>query len=113
MKQVIIIRADLKMGKGKIAAQAAHASVSAFLLASKKHPRLVKKWLPYQKKVVLKVNSEQELLDLYKQTKSKFPTVLITDAGHTQVKPGTHTCIGIGPVKDAEIDKYINKLKLL
>jgi len=112
-KQVIIVRADLKMGKGKIAAQASHASLSAFLLANKKDPESTQEWLPYQKKIVLKVDSEEELISIYKHLKTRFPTSLITDAGHTQVEPGTHTCIGVGPAKEAEIDKYINTLKLL
>lgn len=112
-KQVIIVRSDLKMGKGKIAAQASHASLSAFLIAKNRDKDIIEEWLPYQKKIVLKVESEDELLKLYNMLKPKFPTVLITDAGHTQVEPNTHTCIGIGPVKEKEIDRYINKLKLL
>lgn len=112
-KQVIIVRNDLKMGKGKIAAQASHASISAFILTEKKDRDTTNEWLPHQKKIVLKVDSEEELISLYKNLKSRFPTALITDAGHTQVDPGTITCLGVGPVRESEIDKYINKLKLL
>ena len=110
-KQVIIVRNDLGMGKGKIAAQASHASISAFLKTNDK--QIITAWLPHQKKIVLKVGSKEELLDLYNNLNNKFPCALIIDAGHTQVEPNTMTCIGIGPVDEEEIDKYINHLKLL
>ena len=66
-KQAIVIRNDLKMGKGKLAAQASHASVSAFIKTQAKDKSLASAWLSEgQKKITLKVNSEEELLSLSK-----------------------------------------------
>ena len=113
-KQVIVVRTDLKMGKGKIASQSAHASIGAFLKAEEKHFKWVDEWINEgQAKVVLKVNSLKELMEVYKQVKDKFPTVLICDAGRTQIESGTPTAIGIGPAKENELDKFTGKLKLL
>ncbi|MBW6451132.1 MAG: peptidyl-tRNA hydrolase Pth2 [DPANN group archaeon] len=112
MKQAIIIRSDIKLSKGKIAAQAAHASLEAY----KKTTFLNKAaWeLQGQKKVVLKVNSEEELILIFGKCKNeKLPVSIIRDAGKTQVTPGTLTAVGIGPAKEAEIDKVVGKLKLL
>ncbi|MBN2203369.1 MAG: peptidyl-tRNA hydrolase [Candidatus Aenigmarchaeota archaeon] len=112
MKQAIVIRNDLKMEKGKIAAQASHASISAFLEAEKKKSDA---WLKQgMKKIVLKVDSEKELLSMCRNAKAEnLPCVIITDAGLTQVEPGTVTALGIGPDNDAIIDKVTSKLKLL
>ncbi|AEF96269.1 aminoacyl-tRNA hydrolase [Methanotorris igneus] len=114
-KQAIVIRNDLKMGKGKIAAQACHAAIEAFLDAEKICPNVVKEWLREgQKKVVLKVNSEKELFDIYLTAKSLgLPCSLIKDAGRTQLEPGTTTAVGIGPEKEEKIDKVVGHLKLL
>lgn len=112
MKQAIIVRTDLKMGKGKIASQCAHASVSSFIEVSKSKGDA---WLKQgMKKVVLKVKSDKDLLDLCKKAKKeKVPCVIITDAGLTQIDPGTMTTLGIGPDTDKKIDKITGKLKLL
>lgn len=112
-KQAIIVRTDLGMKRGKIAAQASHASVSAFLKAQIKDPIAVKNWLPFQKKIVLKVNSEKEILMLFESLKDILPCALIKDAGRTQIPPGSITALGIGPGPESEIDKYTKNLKLL
>jgi len=112
MKQVIIIRTDLKMGKGKIAAQSSHASVASMLKARKED---MEEWMEGgMKKVVLKVASEKELLEISKKArKEKLPHELIIDAGLTQIEPGSATALGIGPAEDAKINKLTGKLKLL
>ncbi|MCS3901295.1 peptidyl-tRNA hydrolase Pth2 [Methanococcus voltae] len=114
-EQVIIIRNDLKMGKGKIAAQASHAAIQAFLHAEKICPDVVKKWMNEgQKKVVLKVNSESELLEVFKNANIEgLPVGLIRDAGRTQIASGTLTAVGIGPEKEEKISKITKDLKLL
>jgi peptidyl-tRNA hydrolase, PTH2 family len=113
-KQVIIVRNDLKLGKGKIAAQAGHAAIESYLLTSKKDPKAVDSWLTYgQKKVVLKIESKTELLELYQSIKNRFPCVLIKDAGLTQLPGPDITCLGIGPIKETEIDQFTKKYKLL
>ncbi len=113
-KQAIIIRNDLKMGKGKIAAQASHASVEAMEKTKTKFPEWVEEWKQTgTQKVVLKVNSEKELLELFESAKKEIPSALIRDAGRTQIEPGTKTCIGLGPAPENLIDKYTKELKLL
>ncbi len=109
-KQVIVVRADLKMGKGKLAAQAAHAAV----MASDRSPDK-RKWLDEgQKKTVVKVASEKELLAILQEAKDRgLPAALVEDAGHTQLEPGTRTCVGIGPAHEDVLDKITGELKLL
>ena len=97
-KQVILVRSDLKMGKCKIAAQTAHASVSAL---DKAGTAIVNDWKNEgQKKVVLKISSLNELIKIKNSCdKSKIPNALISDAGFTQLDPGTITALAIGPKK--------------
>ena len=113
-KQAIIVRSDLGMGRGKAAAQASHASLEAFEKATKKNPEWVSEWKAQgQKKIVLKVDSEKELLELFENSKKTLPAALIKDAGHTQVEEGTITCMAIGPGPEAEINKFTKGMKLL
>ncbi len=114
-KQVILIRTDLDMGSGKKCVQVAHASVSASDLVRTKNNSAWKAWISNgQKKVVLKVSNLEELEKFYGQLqKAKIPSVLISDAGLTQLPPGTTTALGIGPALDVEIDKITGELKLL
>ena len=112
LKQVIVIRKDIKMGKGKLAVQIAHASLGAYKMATEE---MRKSWEESgEKKVVLKVGSERELLEIYKKAKRlKLPCFLVRDAGLTQLSPGTITAIGIGPEREEKIDKITGNLKLL
>lgn len=111
-KQVILVRLDLKLSKGKLSAQVAHASVEATL---KSDNEKVKAWQKKgMKKIVLKVKDLDELLQYKKQAEdNKLKTALIIDAGKTELKPGTITCLAIGPDKEEEIDKITGKLKAL
>lgn len=111
-KQCIVLRDDLKLSKGKAAAQAAHASLLSYEHAPV-HAR--KQWKAQgQKKVVLKV---QGLRDLYaiknEAEKLGLPCVLVEDAGLTEIPPGTVTALGIGPARADEIDKVTGHLELL
>ena len=112
MKQAIIVRKDLKMGKGKIASQTSHASISSYLKAKKSDKE---RWIKSgMKKVVLRISDEKEIMKLYKiAKKEKLPCELIRDRGLTQIEPGSITALGIGPVDDKKIDKITSKLKLL
>jgi peptidyl-tRNA hydrolase, PTH2 family len=114
-KQVIIFRSDLKLGKGKIAAQAGHAAVSAAEEARKRHRTWWETWLfEGQRKIAVKVKDEKELLEFESQAKDlDLPTALIVDRGLTQVPEGTVTCLGIGPAPEGLVDKLTGKLKLL
>ena len=111
-KQVILVRQDLDLTKGKMAAQASHASVEAVL---KSHKDDTAKWRQQgMKKAVLKVQDKKELLQ-YKQKAEDAGLVvaLITDAGRTQLAPGTATCLGIGPDQEEKIDSVTGQLKLI
>ena len=112
MKQAIVVNAALRLPKGKLAAQVAHAAVGAFLEASTGAQQA---WLEEgMPKVVLKGNSEEELLELQTLAiRRHIPACLINDAGRTVVPAGTLTCIGLGPAGDKEIDELTGALKLL
>lgn len=136
VKQVIVVRKDLNMRKGKLAAQAAHASMLVVLqrMKSEKHlwmnglsytaltleiedDGVWDKWLLTEtfKKIVVSVDSEQELLDIYKQAlDNRLPAALITDSGLTEFNGvPTKTCIAIGPAMSEDLDKITGHLKLL
>ncbi|MCK4474919.1 peptidyl-tRNA hydrolase Pth2 [Candidatus Bathyarchaeota archaeon] len=114
-KQVIIFRSDLKMSRGKIAAQAGHAAVSAAEEARKHSKDWWKAWLQEgQCKIAVKVKSEKELLELEIQAKElALPCALIIDRGLTEVPPGTITCVGIGPASAEKVEKITGMLPLL
>jgi PTH2 family peptidyl-tRNA hydrolase len=111
-KQCIVVREDLKLSKGKLAVQVAHAAVSSMRKAGDSD---VRNWLREgQKKVVLKVPGEKELFDLKEQGRiQKIPSALIRDAGLTEIPPDTVTALGIGPMKNEDIDRITGNLKLL
>ena len=124
------MRKDLNMRKGKIAAQASHASMKVFLdLCFHFQP------LPYVKilkfrynsdsawdnwlnglftKIVVSCDSESELVELYEKAKEKkLPCSLIIDAGLTEFNGvPTKTCIAIGPAFPEEVDEITNHIKL-
>ena len=112
MKQVVLVRTDLKMPKGKLSTQVAHACVEAVLNSSSKN---IEKWRDTgMKKIVLKVKSKEELLD-YKIKADKIGLVnsLIKDAGKTFFKGPTITCLGIGPDREELIDLLTKDLGML
>ncbi len=112
MKQAIIVRADLKLPKGKLAAQVAHASVEAVLRSDKKEVNLWRE--SGMAKIVLKVDDEKKLLQYNQCAKDVgLVTALITDAGKTCIAPGTRTCVAIGPEDEERIDQVVSDLKLL
>lgn len=112
MKQVILIRNDLKMDKGKLAVQACHASVEAVLRSSREK---INEWNEKgSKKAILRVESEKDLFRYQQLAKTeKLTTAMITDAAKTFFKQPTITCLGIGPDKESKIDKITGKLKLI
>jgi PTH2 family peptidyl-tRNA hydrolase len=114
-KQVVVMRNDLKMSRGKIAAQAGHAAVSAAEEARKKCYGWWKAWIAEgQCKIAVRAESEEELLELERKAeKSKLPTALIVDRGLTELPPDTVTCLGIGPAPSVQVDAITGKLPLL
>jgi PTH2 family peptidyl-tRNA hydrolase len=111
-KQIILVRKDLKLPKGKLAAQVAHASVEAVHRSTKS---IVSAWRAEgMKKIVLEVKDLEELYKHERDAKEAgLTTAIITDAGHTVVVPGTTTCMAIGPDVEAKIDKITGQLKML
>jgi PTH2 family peptidyl-tRNA hydrolase len=114
-KQVIVVRTDIKMSKGKIAAQAGHAAVSAAEYARKNRPEWWNPWINEgQCKIAVKVSSEKEILDLERKARiANLPIALIVDRGLTELPPETTTCLGIGPAPSNKVDSVTGNLRLL
>ena len=112
LKQVIVVRADLKLSKGKMSAQVSHASVESTLRSDKKK---IRKWRDEgMKKVVVRCESKKELFELkMKAEQMGLTSALISDAGKTEIAPGTETCLGIGPDEDEKVDEVTGKLKMI
>ena len=111
MKQAIVARTDVGMGTGKLAAQVAHAALSAYEDADE---RTRKEWKGSgQKKVVLEGESESHLFALANAAdREGLPYAVIRDAGHTQLEPGTVTALAIGPGMDRVVDGVTGDLSL-
>ncbi len=114
-KQVIVFRSDLKLSKGKLAAQAGHAAVSSAEEAHKRHRNWWEAWIfEGQRKIAIKVKNEKELGELEEQAKELgLPNALIVDRGLTEIPEGTVTCLGIGPAPAELMDRLTGKLPLL
>ncbi|KAM4797009.1 peptidyl-tRNA hydrolase 2, mitochondrial [Rhinophrynus dorsalis] len=113
-KMILVVRNDLKMGKGKVAAQCSHAAVSAYKQLLKRNPELLKQW-EYcgQPKVVVKAPDEDSLVELLTHAKQLGLTIsLIQDAGRTQIAPGSRTVLGVGPGPANLVDQVTGHLKL-
>jgi len=114
-KQVILVREDLHLPKGKMAAQVAHASLDALIRSEKKKKKdIINAWKKEgMKKTVLRVSSLKEMKDCRRKAEEKgLSTAMITDAGRTVIKRGTITCLGIGPDEEKKIDGVTGELKV-
>lgn len=114
-KQVLVFRKDLQLSKGKLAAQAGHAAVSAAQNAYIHNKRWWEAWFHEgQRKIAVKVPNEKELYQLEEAADEiGLPHALIVDAGLTEIPEGTVTCLGIGPAPAEKIDRLTGKLQLL
>ncbi|KAJ3008079.1 hypothetical protein HKX48_008781 [Thoreauomyces humboldtii] len=114
-KMVLVVRTDLGMTKGKMAAQCCHAAVAAVRSARSRYPDLLRRYERYgAAKVALKCSSEKELLDLYRQAKKAgLIAEYIEDAGRTQIPEGSRTVLAVGPGLIPEVDSITGHLKLL
>lgn len=135
-KQMIIVRRDLKMRKGKIAAQAGHACVEAVLMALAKESRLtditasedgvflsssdkpetpLSEWFHYGvAKICVYVDSEEDLLALHKKARQAgILSALIQDAGFTEFHgKSTYTCLALEPLPADKADTITGSLPL-
>ena len=113
VKLVLVVRTDLGMGRGKIAAQAAHAAVAAALAGLGRAD--FDQWLGEgQPKVVLRAGSAEQLDEIAGRAEAAgLPVQVIHDAGRTQLAPGTPTCCSVGPAEASRIDPVTGDLTLL
>ncbi|KAF8898368.1 peptidyl-tRNA hydrolase PTH2-domain-containing protein [Infundibulicybe gibba] len=114
-KLVLVVRTDLKMTSGKIAAQCGHATLACYKALAKKNPNLVQHWESTgQAKIALKATSEDQLLELEAIAKSlNLCARSIQDQGRTQVAEGSTTVLGIGPAPVELINRVTGNLRLL
>ena len=115
LKMVFVINHELKMGKGKIAAQVGHAAVKATLQSGEHRPELLDAWLSTgQKKVCVKADDVRQLEQIEQQAKHhQILTSKIHDAGHTQIPAGSYTVLALGPDEEEKLDALTGELKLL
>ncbi len=119
-KMVFVINTSLKMSPGKLASQTAHAALSLFIKAKKETKKQLlffdqMDWwlLNGQKKVVLKGIDDIHLTNLESQAKNlNILSILIKDAGRTQITPGSITCLGLFGKED-QINQITGNLNLL
>jgi PTH2 family peptidyl-tRNA hydrolase len=114
-KQVIVLRTDLGMSVGKLISQACHACLEAVEEAKKTRHEAWRRWRDEgAKKVVLQVDSLEELLELAEEARELgLPYAVIEDRGLTEVPPGTVTALGVGPERSELVDEVTGGLKLL
>ncbi|KAG8783775.1 hypothetical protein FRC15_004568 [Serendipita sp. 397] len=114
-KLVLVVRTDLGMTKGKIAAQCGHATLACYKTIAKANPRLLSHWeWTGQAKIAVQVSSEEDLLLLQASAQSlNLVARVIQDAGRTQIASGSRTVLGIGPGPVDLINQVTGHLKLL
>lgn len=113
-KLVVVVRDDIKMSVGKLAAQVAHAAVTCALEAKSRKTKWFSEWLKEgQRKVVLRAEDLDQLRALKDSAmRAGLPNALITDAGLTELAPNTITCLGIGPAPESILDPITGSLQL-
>jgi len=113
-KMVLLVRMDLKMQKGKAAAQCSHATLGAYKRALKHYKAAVDLWSRQsQAKITLQVPDEPQMDALESQAiAAGLNTYVVVDAGRTQIAAGSRTVLAIGPAATSQIDKITKHLKL-
>ncbi len=112
MKQVIVVNRSLSLPKGKLAAQAAHAAVGAFVAAS---AQAQVAWLRVgMPKIVVYAADADALVQLEARAREQqIPACLVHDAGRTVIPAGTITCLGLGPAPADALDPLTGALPLV
>lgn len=110
-KQAILLRTDLGMSRGKMIAQACHASLKAY---KKSETELRKDWeISGAKKVALKVDKDTLRQKKIKAQEKGVCFSTVKDAGMTELSPGTETAMAIGPDEESRIDSVTGDLALI
>ncbi|EFQ30064.1 peptidyl-tRNA hydrolase PTH2 [Colletotrichum graminicola] len=122
-KLVLVVRTDLGMTKGKMAAQASHATLACYKSLSRaaaKDPsssaaNILKRWERLgQAKIAVQIKDQDEMLELMGKARSLGVTSeVIADAGRTQIEAGSLTVLGVGPAPRSLVDQITGHLKLL
>lgn len=114
-KLVLCVRTDLKMQKGKIAAQVGHATLGAYKSAARAYPQALKVWeRNAQPKIALQIRNHAEARELDAAARKKgLVTYMVHDAGRTQIAAGTMTVLAIGPGPASVVNSVTGQLKLL
>ena len=114
-KLVLVVRTDLGMTKGKMAAQCGHATLACYKSASKNQKKTLQRWERHgQAKIALKIASEDDMLLLQATAESLgLVAEVIHDAGRTQIASGSATVLGIGPGPKSIINEVTGHLSLL
>ncbi|KAF0294131.1 Peptidyl-tRNA hydrolase 2, mitochondrial [Amphibalanus amphitrite] len=115
MKMILVVRMDLKMGKGKIAAQCSHAALAAYKQSQRQSPEYLREWERRgPAKVVVRVEDESAMYRVEQRARAAgLVTAVIQDAGRTQIAPGSVTVLGVGPAPAAILQEVTGHLKLL
>lgn len=117
-KMVFVVNMDLNMGRGKQCAQVAHAALGLYLQIQQSGDDEVQfkvyQWLSMgQKKIVLKGNGLNQMMTIQDEAeRAKLPNFIVSDAGCTQIAPGSKTVLAIFG-QNEELDKITGSLKLL
>ncbi|CAM9447831.1 unnamed protein product [Chrysoparadoxa australica] len=114
-KLVLVVNMELKMGKGKVAAQCCHATLGCFKAAQKYAPGALRGWEHLgQAKICIKCPTQSEMMSIYeKAAAAGLPTYLVMDAGRTQIASGSRTVLGIGPAPESCFLGITDHLKLM
>ncbi|TAQ89150.1 hypothetical protein B7494_g2552 [Chlorociboria aeruginascens] len=114
-KLVLVVRTDLGMTKGKIAAQCGHATLACYKTSLKLKSPILKRWEHTgQAKIAVQTKSEEEMMELRRKARELgIVAEVIADAGRTQIASGSHTVLGIGPAPKSVVDRVSGGLKLL
>lgn len=115
LKLALVVRSDLRLSKGKTAAQCAHAAIACYESAARRQPSVLQQWLHSgQPKIVLRIDTLEGLERLQLAARRAGLTeASVADAGRTQVAAGTVTVLGIGPAGETEVNALVGELKLL
>ncbi|CDF41279.1 Peptidyl-tRNA hydrolase 2, mitochondrial [Chondrus crispus] len=114
-KLVLCVRTDLKMSKGKIAAQVGHATIGAYKRAETRNPTALRIWEHNaQPKIALQVSSRHQAEALDREARRRgLVTYMVHDAGRTQIAAGSLTVLAVGPGPDSLVNQVTGSLRLL